>query len=163
MPSFDTVSDIDTHELTNAVDQANRELAQRFDFKGSGSEFTRDMKEPFTILLKTKSEFQLQQMLDILKLRISKRGIDPKCIEEKDPETNLAEARQKVILKHGIDQESAKKIVKSLKETSLKVQAQIQGDKVRITGKKRDDLQEAMAHLRNADIGVPLQFENFRD
>jgi cyclic-di-GMP-binding protein len=163
MPSFDTVSEIDTHELTNAVDQANRELAQRFDFKGSGSEFSRDMKEPFTILLKTKSEFQLQQMLDILKLRISKRGIDPACIEEKDPETNLAEARQKVMLKHGIDQESAKKIVKSLKETSLKVQAQIQGDKVRITGKKRDDLQEAMAHLRNADIGVPLQFENFRD
>jgi cyclic-di-GMP-binding protein len=163
MPSFDTVSEIDTHELTNAVDQANRELAQRFDFKGSGAEFERDIKEPFTILLKAKSEFQLEQMLAILKLRISKRGIDPSCVEEKDPETNLTEARQKVILKHGIDQESAKKIVKSLKETGLKVQAQIQGDKVRITGKKRDDLQDAIAHLRKTEIGVPLQFENFRD
>ena len=163
MPSFDTVSEIDAHELTNAVDQANRELAQRFDFKGSGSEFTRDMKEPFTVVLKTKSEFQLKQMLDILKLRISKRGIDPSCIEEKDPEMNLAEARQKVLLKHGIDQDSARKIVKSLKDTGLKVQAQIQGDKVRVTGKKRDDLQEAIAHLRRTEVGVPLQFENFRD
>jgi cyclic-di-GMP-binding protein len=163
MPSFDTVSEIDTHELTNAVDQANRELAQRFDFKNSGAEFTRDMKEPFTILMKAKSEVQLEQMLDILKLRISKRGIDPSCVDEKDPETNLAEARQKVVLKHGIDQDSARKLVKSLKESGLKVQAQIQGDKVRVTGKKRDDLQEAIAHLRKADLGVPLQFENFRD
>jgi cyclic-di-GMP-binding protein len=163
MPSFDTVSQIDTHELTNAIDQANRELAQRFDFKGSGAEFSRDMKEPFTILLKAKSEFQLEQMLDILKLRISKRGIDPVCVEEKDPETNLAEARQKVVLKHGIDQESAKKLTRLLKDSGLKVQSQIQGDKVRVTGKKRDDLQDAIAHLRKAEIGVPLQFENFRD
>ena len=163
MPSFDTVSEIDTHELTNAVDQANRELAQRFDFKGSGAEFARDMKEPFTILLKAKSEVQLEQMLAILSLRISKRGIDPACIEVKDAETNLNEARQKVTLKHGIDQDSARKIVKQLKDSGLKVQAQIQGEKVRVTGKKRDDLQEAIAHLRKAEIGVPLQFENFRD
>jgi uncharacterized protein YajQ (UPF0234 family) len=163
MPSFDTVSEIDTHELTNAVDQANRELAQRFDFKGSGAEFTRDMKEPYIILLKAKSEFQLEQMLDILKLRISKRGIDPACIEEKDIETNLAEARQKVALKNGIDQDSARKIVKSLKEAGLKVQAQIQGDKVRVIGKKRDDLQDAIAYLRKSELGVPLQFNNFRD
>ena len=94
---------------------------------------------------------------------MAKRGIDVSCIDVKDAETNLAEARQKVILKHGIDQESAKKIVKSLKESGLKVQAQIQGDKVRVTGKKRDDLQEAIAHLRKADLGVPLQFENFRE
>ncbi|MEO6080205.1 MAG: YajQ family cyclic di-GMP-binding protein [Steroidobacteraceae bacterium] len=163
MPSFDTVSEIDGHEVTNAVDQANRELGQRFDFKGTGAEFTRDMKEPFTVIMKADSEFQLKQMLDILKLRVAKRGIDVACIDVKDPEVNLAEARQKVALKHGIDQESAKKIVKSLKDTGLKVQAQIQGDKVRVTGKKRDDLQDAIAHLRKAELGVPLQFENFRD
>jgi cyclic-di-GMP-binding protein len=163
MPSFDTVSEIDTHELTNAIDQASREVGQRFDFKGSGAEFTRDMKEPFAILMKATSEFQLEQMLDILSLRIAKRGIDVSCLDVKDAETNLNEARQKVVLKHGIDQESARKITKSLKESGLKVQAQIQGDKVRVTGKKRDDLQDAIAHLRKADIGVPLQFENFRD
>ena len=113
--------------------------------------------------MKAKSEFQLKQMLDILQLRLSKRGIDVSCLDIKDPETNLAEARQKVILKQGIDADSARKIVKLLKESGLKVQAQIQGEKVRITGKKRDDLQAAMAHLRGAELGVPLQFENFRD
>jgi cyclic-di-GMP-binding protein len=163
MPSFDTVSEIDGHEVTNAVDQANRELTQRFDFKGTGAEYTREMKEPFVVIMKAESEFQLRQMLDILKLRVAKRGIDVSCMDVKDPETNLAEARQKVNLKHGIDQESAKKIVKSLKESGLKVQAQIQGDKVRVTGKKRDDLQDAIAHLRKAELGVPLQFENFRE
>ena len=163
MPSFDTVSEIDTHEVTNAVDQANRELTQRFDFKGTDSEYSRELKEPFVVNMKAPSEFQLKQMLDILKLRIAKRGIDVACVEVKDPEVNLAGARQKVILKHGIDQESAKKIVKSLKDSGLKVQAQIQGEKVRVTGKKRDDLQEAIAHLRRAELGVPLQFENFRE
>ncbi len=163
MPSFDTVSEIDGHEVTNAVDQATRELTQRFDFKGTKAEYTREMKEPFVVIMKAESEFQLKQMLDILKLRVAKRGIDVSCMEVKDPETNLAEARQKVNLKHGIDQESAKKIVKSLKESGLKVQAQIQGDKVRVTGKKRDDLQDAIAHLRKAELGVPLQFENFRE
>ncbi len=163
MPSFDTVSEIDGHEVTNAVDQANRELGQRFDFKGTGAEYTREMKEPFTVIMKGTSEFQLKQMLDILKLRVAKRGIDVACIDVKDAEVNLAGARQKVVLKHGIDQDSARKIVKSLKESGLKVQAQIQGDKVRVTGKKRDDLQEAIAHLRRAELGVPLQFENFRD
>jgi uncharacterized protein YajQ (UPF0234 family) len=102
-------------------------------------------------------------MLDILKMRMAKRGIDASCLDVKDAETNLAEARQKVILKHGIDQDTGKKAVKLLKESGLKVQAQIQGDKVRVTGKKRDDLQEAIAHLRKADLGVPLQFENFRE
>jgi hypothetical protein len=163
MPSFDTVSELDAHELTNAIDQANREVSQRFDFKDSGSEFTREAKEPFVVNLKAKSEFQLKQMLDILQLRLSKRGIDVSCLDIKDPETNLAEARQKVILKQGIDADTARKLVKLLKESGLKVQAQIQGEKVRITGKKRDDLQAAIAHLRGAELGVPLQFENFRD
>jgi uncharacterized protein YajQ (UPF0234 family) len=163
MPSFDTVSELDGHEVTNAVDQANRELTQRFDFKDTGAEYAREAKEPFAVIMKAKSEFQLRQMLDILQLRLSKRGIDVSCLDLKDPESNLAEARQKVILKQGIDQETAKKLVKLLKESGLKVQAQIQGEKVRVIGKKRDDLQVAMAHLRKAEVGVPLQFENFRD
>jgi cyclic-di-GMP-binding protein len=163
MPSFDTVSEIDGHEVTNAVDQANRELSQRFDFKGTGADYSRDAKEPFVVIMKAQADFQLKQMLDILKLRLAKRGIDVGCVDVKDPEVNLAEAKQKVVLKHGIDQETGKKIVKQLKESGLKVQAQIQGDKVRVTGKQRDDLQAAIAYLRKADPGVPLQFENFRD
>jgi len=163
MPSFDTVSELDGHEVTNGIDQANRELAQRFDFKGSGATFLRDEKEPFAITMKAQSEFQLKQMLDILRMRLAKRGVDPACLETQDIEKNLAEARQKVVLKHGIDQDNGRKIVKQLKESGLKVQAQMQGDKVRVTGKKRDDLQAAIALLRTAELGVPLQFENFRD
>jgi cyclic-di-GMP-binding protein len=163
MPSFDTISELDGHEVTNAVDQANRELAQRFDFKGTAAEFARELKEPFVVVLKAQADFQLKQMLDILKLRLAKRGIDVRCLEVKDPEVNLAEARQRVTLKQGIDQESGKKVAKLLKESGLKVQAQIQGDKVRVIGKQRDDLQAAMALLRNAEVGVPLQFGNFRD
>ena len=163
MPSFDVVSELDRHEVANAIDQANRELAQRFDFKGTQAEFARDAKEAFVVIMKAQADFQLKQMLEILKLRLAKRGIDVACLEIKDPEVNLAEARQQVVLKHGIDQETGKKIVKLLKESGLKVQAQIQGDKVRVTGKQRDDLQSAMAQLRKAAVGVPLQFENFRD
>ncbi len=162
MPSFDTVSELDGHEVTNAVDQANRELQQRFDFRGSKAEFTRTEKEPFTVIVKGEAHHQLKQMLEILKLRLSKRGIDVNCIEVKDVDENSA-ATQKVVLKHGVDQDAGRKIVKLLKESGLKVQAQMQGDKVRVTGKKRDDLQLAMAALRQAEIGVPLQFENFKD
>ena len=143
--------------------QANRELAQRFDFRDSGAEFMRDAKEPFVITMKAKAEFQLRQMLDILQLRLSKRGIDVSCLDIKDPEANLAEARQKVVLKQGIDADTARKLVKLLKDSGLKVQSQVQGEKLRVTGKKRDDLQQAIAHLRRAEVGVPLQFENFRD
>ena len=163
MPSFDVVSDLDTHEITNAIDQANRELTQRFDFKNVKAEYTRDAKDEFTVLVKAEVVFQLKQMLDILTLRLSKRGIDPRCVDAKDPETNLAEARQKVVLKHGIEQETAKKLIKQIKDSKLKVQAQIQGEKLRVTGKSRDDLQEAIALLRQAEVDVPLQFENFRD
>jgi cyclic-di-GMP-binding protein len=163
MPSFDTVSELDGHEVTNAVDQANRELEQRFDFRGSGAVYERDDKEPFVIKMKAQAEFQLKQMLDILRLRLSKRGIDVNCMEVKDIDKNLGGTRQNVVLKHGIDQENGRRIVKQLKESGLKVQAQVQGDKVRVTGKQRDDLQQAMALLRRADLGVPLQFENFRD
>jgi uncharacterized protein YajQ (UPF0234 family) len=160
MPSFDVVSEIDTHELTNAVDQATRELTQRFDFKGSDATFE---LEETTVTMSAKAEFQLKQMLEILKLRISKRGIDVKCLEVKDPDVNLATAKQEVILRHGIDADTGRKVTKLIKDSKIKVQTQIQGDKVRITGKKRDDLQEAIALLRKAEVEVPLQFNNFRD
>ena len=160
MPSFDVVSEIDTHELTNAVDQAIRELSQRFDFKGTDANFE---LEDTTVTMSAPADFQLKQMLEILKLKIAKRGIDVACLEVKDPVINLATAKQLVVLRVGIDQDTGKKIARLVKDSKLKVQAQIQGDKVRVTGKKRDDLQEAIACLRKAKFEVPLQFNNFRD
>jgi uncharacterized protein YajQ (UPF0234 family) len=160
MPSFDVVSEFDSHELTNAVDQAIRELTQRFDFKGTDATFE---LEDTTVTLTAPADFQLQQMLEILKMRIAKRGIDIACLEVKDPVVNLARAKQAVILKQGIDADTGRKISRLIKDSKLKVQAQIQGEKVRVIGKKRDDLQEAIAFLRKAQIDVPLQFNNFRD
>jgi len=162
MPSFDTVSELDGHELTNAVDQANRELSQRFDFKDTGATYELKEKE-FTVSMKAPAEFQLKQMIDILTQRLAKRGIDVRCMEKKDAVTNLAEARQDVVLRHGIDQETGKKLQKLIKDSKLKVQAQIQGEQLRVTGKQRDDLQSAMALLRKAEVDRPLQFKNFRD
>jgi len=161
MPSFDVVSKLDLHELTNAIDQANRELANRFDFKGSDAVFERS--EETVVTLKAPAEFQLKQMLEILKQRLAARHIDIRCAEIADPEVNLATARQKVTLKQGIEQALAKDIVKRIKDAKLKVDVQIQGDKLRINGKKKDDLQTAIALLRGADIKMPLQYENFRD
>jgi len=160
MPSFDVVSEIDTHELTNAVDQANRELSQRFDFRDSGAIYE---LEELVVKLKAKNEPQLKQMGDILRLRIAKRGIDVACMEFKDGEKNLGEARQDVALRHGVDADCARKIVRLIKDSKIKVQAGVHGDKVRITGKKRDDLQEAIALLRKSEFDRPLQFENFRE
>jgi uncharacterized protein YajQ (UPF0234 family) len=160
MPSFDVVSEIDTHELTNAVDQASRELSQRFDFKGTPARF--ELQE-LTVTMIAEAEFQLKQMLDILRLRIAKRGIDLACLDVQAPQVNLARATQPVVLKVGIDAEAGRKVTRLIKDSKLKVQAQLQGDKVRVTGKKRDDLQEAIAFLRKAEVGVPLQFNNFRD
>jgi uncharacterized protein YajQ (UPF0234 family) len=162
MPSFDVVSEINAHELTNAVDQASRELGQRFDFRDAGASYELNEKD-FSILMKAKSEFQLKQMIDILRLKVAKRGIDVSCMEPKDVEKNLAEARQEVALRHGIDQEVGKKIVKLIKDSKIKVQAGIHGDKVRVTGKNRDDLQEAIALLRKETFDRALQYENFRD
>ncbi|HTV80217.1 MAG TPA: YajQ family cyclic di-GMP-binding protein [Steroidobacteraceae bacterium] len=160
MPSFDVVSEVDSHEVTNAVDQANRELSQRFDFKDTGAVFElNDM----TVSVKAQVEFQLKQMLEILKQRLAKRGIDVKCLEIKDPVVNLAAAVQDVILRQGVDADTARQIVRLVKDSKLKVQASIQGEKVRIVGKQRDDLQSAMALLRKAPIEMPLQFNNFRD
>ena len=161
MPSFDVVSKLDLHELTNAIDQANRELATRFDFKGSDAVFERS--EETVVTLKAPAEFQLKQMLEILKQRLAARHIDIRCAEIADPEVNLATARQKVTLKQGIEQPLAKDIIKRIKDAKLKVETQIQGDKLRISGKKKDDLQTAMALLRGADLKMPLQYENFRD
>jgi uncharacterized protein YajQ (UPF0234 family) len=160
MPSFDAVSKLDMHELTNAVDQANRELSTRFDFKGTGAEF---VLEEAVVTLKAQADFQLKQMLDILKQRLASRHIDIRAAEIDEPEINLASAKQKVTLKQGIDQPLAKDIVKRIKDAKLKVDTQIQGDKLRIAGKKKDDLQTAIALLRSADLKMPLQFENFRD
>jgi cyclic-di-GMP-binding protein len=162
MPSFDVVSEIDTHEMKNAVDQANRELTQRFDFKDVGASFELNEKE-YSVLVKAEVEFQLKQMLEILKSKLVKRGIDVSCMEMKDVLTNLAEARQTVQLRHGIDQECGKKVVKAIKDAKLKVQAGIHGDKVRVTGKQRDDLQDAIAVLRKLSFDRPLQYQNFRD
>jgi cyclic-di-GMP-binding protein len=160
MPSFDVVSEIDSHELTNAVDQASRELSQRFDFKNTGAAFE---LEETTVTMSAPADFQLKQMLEILKLKIAKRGIDIACLEVKEPVVNLAVAKQLVELRHGVDQETGKKVTRLIKDSKLKVQAQIQGEKVRVTGKKRDDLQEAIALLRKSTFEVPLQFNNFRD
>jgi hypothetical protein len=162
MPSFDVVSELDTHEMKNAVDQANRELSQRFDFKDVGASFELNEKE-YSVLVKAEVEFQLKQMLEILKSKLVKRGIDVSCMEMKDVLTNLAEARQTVQLRHGIDQECGKKVVKAIKDAKLKVQAGIHGDKVRVTGKQRDDLQDAIAVLRKLSFDRPLQYQNFRD
>jgi uncharacterized protein YajQ (UPF0234 family) len=136
MPSFDAVSELDLHELTNAVDQANRELTTRFDFKDTGATFTLKEKE-FTVSLKAPAEFQLKQMMDILTQRLSKRGIEARCMEKKDPVTNLAEARQDVILRQGIDQDTGKKLQKMIKESKLKVQAQIQGTQLQSHSSRR--------------------------
>jgi len=160
MPSFDVVSELDMHEVTNAVDQATREVSNRFDFKGTNSRF--EQKEE-VITLYAEAEFQLQQLLDILEGKLIKRGVDIACMEKSDPESNVAEARQTITLRQGLESLQAKKLVKMVKEKKLKVQAAIQGDKVRITGKKRDDLQSAIALFKEADFEMPLQYNNFRD
>jgi cyclic-di-GMP-binding protein len=160
MPSFDAVSELNAHEVANAVDQASRELAQRFDFKDTGARF--ELKD-LTVTLHAQVDFQLKQLLEILKLRLSKRGVDLQCLEVKDPQTTLSTAQQEVLLRHGIDQETGRKLMRLVKDSKLKVQASLQGDKVRITGRQRDDLQAAITLLRGAKVGVPLQFTNFRD
>lgn len=160
MPSFDVVSELDGHELTNAVDQANRVIANRFDFKGTGAKF--ELNE-FVITLEAPADFQLKQMMDILSQSVSKRGIDVAAMAPEEPEIALNKARQKVVMRHGVDAENARKIVKTIKDKKLKVQAAIQGEQVRVTGKKRDILQDVIQMLRDADLGLPLQYTNFRD
>ncbi len=160
MPSFDTVSEVDKHELTNAVDQANRELATRFDFKGTKASFELD---EFVVNMTAPSAFQLKQMIDVLRARISARSIDTRCLEMGDVIENLGGARQAVTVRQGIDQPNAKKLIAAIKAAKIKVETQINGDKLRITGKKRDDLQAAMALMKTTEVDRPLQFNNFRD
>ena len=160
MPSFDVVSEIDQHELTNAIDQANREISNRFDFKGTNSkiEITDD-----NLLVLSASEFQVKQINDILETKLTKRGLDIRCLDYGEIIENNNEARQTVVIKKGVDKELARKIVKLIKNSKLKIQATIQGEQVRITGKKRDDLQQAIATLKEEKFDIPLQYVNFRD
>jgi hypothetical protein len=160
MPSFDIVSELDAHEVMNAVDQANREVGTRFDFKGTGATFE---LQDFAVTLRAQAKFQLAQMLEILKLKLSKRGVDLACLDVKDPVVSGQAASQLVTLRQGIDTETAKKIQRLIKDSHLKVQAAIQADQVRVSGKKRDELQAVMAQVRAAKLGLPLQFNNFRD
>ena len=160
MPSFDVVSELDMHEVTNAVDQANREVTTRYDFKGVDAKF--ESGDGF-VTMHAEVDFQLQQMLLILQEKLVKRGIDIKCLELKDIEEANLKCRQQVLLRSGLDKELAKKIVKLIKDKKLKVQSQVQGEQVRVTGKKRDDLQQVIAMLKEADLELPLQYQNFRD
>ncbi|MCW8917776.1 MAG: YajQ family cyclic di-GMP-binding protein [Gammaproteobacteria bacterium] len=160
MPSFDVVSELARHELTNAVDQANREIGTRFDFKGSNATIE-ETKEGLT--LEAQNEFQLEQMMTVLNQKLVKRGLDIQSLEKQKVESSNLRARQKLLVKEGIEKELAKQIVKLVKESKLKVQASIQGEQVRITGKNRDDLQQAISLLKGAGLEQPLQFTNFRD
>jgi uncharacterized protein YajQ (UPF0234 family) len=160
MPSFDVVSEIDMHEVTNAIDQANREVANRFDFKGTNAKYLQDEA---LVTLVAQAEIQLRQMLDILRLKLTKRGVDIACMQVEALQMAGKEARQTVILRHGLEALLAKKIIKAIKNAKLKVQASVQGEKIRVSGKKRDDLQQVIALLREGEFNLPLQFENFRD
>jgi uncharacterized protein YajQ (UPF0234 family) len=160
MPSFDIASELNMHELTNAVDQTNREVITRFDFKGSNSKVERG---DAVLNIESQSEFQIRQIIDILHQKMGKRGLDIRSLEEGKVELRGNRAYLIITIKEGIESELARKIVKMIKESKLKVQSAIQGDQVRVTGKKRDDLQQVMTLLRESNIEQPLQFNNFRD
>ncbi len=160
MPSFDVVSEVNHHELSNAVDQANREVSTRFDFKGTGSNFEQNDSQ---ITMHTESEFQLRQMYDMLCNKLVKRGIDIACLELADPVLQLKSATQVITVREGIESADSRKMVKLVKERKIKVQTAIQGDQLRVSGKKRDDLEAVMALFRDGKFGLPLQFKNFRD
>lgn len=160
MPSFDVVSEVDLQEVNNAVDQANREIGTRYDFKGVDAKLERDGNQ---VKLAAEADIQLEQMLDILKAKLAKRGVELGSLDVKEAESSGKRLHQMVILRQGIDTELARKIVKMIKDKKMKVQAAIQGDKVRVSGKKRDDLQSVIAMLKASEIDLPLQFDNFRD
>lgn len=160
MPSFDVVSEVDMHELTNAIDQTNREVSNRFDFKGTNSRVERS---DVNLTLIAPAEFQINQINDILQTKMSKRGIDLKCLVPGKITESGNEARQEISVQQGINKELAKKIIRIIKDSGLKIQSSIQGDQVRVSGKKRDDLQEIISILKNSKIDIPLQYVNFRD
>jgi len=161
MPSFDIVSEVDMHELNNALDQSNREVGTRFDFKGIDASF--ELDNDSNIKVSAEADFQIQQMLEMLRSKMVKRGIDTKSLKEGDVQLVGQKASMVVTVQQGIEAEIARKIVKAVKEAKLKVQTAIQGEKLRVTGKKRDDLQQVMALLKEGVFGVPLQYDNFRD
>lgn len=160
MPSFDIVSKVNIQEVVNAVDQANRELRTRFDFKGTNSSFNLDENK---ITIRAPEEFQIQQMFDILTGRLSSRKIDIRCLQTDPIQANVNDAWQLVTVQQGIETELAKNIVKMIKQKKLKVQASIQGEKVRVSSKKKDTLQQVISTIKEADFDLPLQFENYRD
>lgn len=161
MPSFDVVSELDKHQVTNALDQANRLVTNRFDFKGVNAKF--EQTNPNEVIVQAEAEFQVQQMLEILRAELIRKNVDVACLEEGKIEEANKSARMVVKLREGIETDMAKKIVKLIKDAKLKVQSQIQGEQVRITGKKRDDLQTAINLLKETKLDLPLQFINFRD
>lgn len=160
MPSFDIVSEVDMHEVTNAVDQTNREIGNRFDFKGVDATVK---KTDTGLVLESESDFQIRQMLDILHKKMAKRGIEIAALSEGEVETGLNKATLAVTIRQGIDQDTAKNLIKQIKAAKLKVQSNIQGDKVRVSGKKRDELQETISMLKDSGSDLPLQYTNFRD
>ena len=161
MPSFDVVSEVDMHEMNNAIDQANREVGTRFDFKGVDSKF--ELIEQEGILISAEADFQVRQMIEILRSKLVKRGVDTNSLLEADVEVVGQKATMIAKIQQGIESDLARKIVKMVKEKKMKVQVAIQGDKLRVTGKKRDDLQQIIAFLKESSLGIPLQYENFRD
>lgn len=160
MPSFDVVSEVEKHALTNAVDQANRVVNTRFDFKGVDAKFERN---EYVITVIAEAEFQVTQMLDMLKSSLHKNDIDIACLKESEPKTAGKQVKQEITVRTGLDSDTCKQIVKLIKDSKMKVQAQIQSEQVRVTGKKRDDLQAAIQLLKESNVELPLQFTNFRD
>lgn len=160
MPSFDIVSEVDLHEVTNAVDQSNREIGNRFDFKGSDS---RVEQNEATLTLHSSNEFQIRQVLDILHKKLAKRGVNIAALSEGEVTSSGQKANLVITIRQGIDQDTARQLIKQIKATKLKIQSSIQGDKVRVSGKKRDDLQEIISRMRDSGTDLPLQFINFRD
>jgi uncharacterized protein YajQ (UPF0234 family) len=160
MPTFDIVSEVDKHDFTNAIDQAGRIIETRFDFKGVDARFDRS---ELTVTLFAEADFQLTQMEDMLRSALIKCKIDPKAMTLGDIETAGKQVKRLITMQNGLESDLARKIVKLIKDKKLKVQSQIQGDQVRVTGKKRDDLQQVMAMLREAELDQPLQYTNFRD
>lgn len=160
MPTFDVVSEVDQHELSNAVDQASREITNRFDFKGTSADVT---LSDGSMVLTADSDFQVQQMHPILYQKLTARSIDIACLDAGKVETSGKGVKQSIKIRIGIDKDIAKKAIGKIKDSKIKVQAQIQGEQLRINGKKRDDLQATMKLLENAELGLPLQFQNFRD
>ncbi len=160
MPSFDVVSEVDQHELTNAVDQTNREITNRFDFKGTDTRVEQNDRE---LTLSAEADFQIKQVVDILQAKMISRKLDSSCLDLGEITKLGKGVRMTATAKHGMDKDMSRKIVKMIKDKKLKVQSQIQGEQVRVTGKKRDDLQAVMAMLRESKLEQPVQFTNFRD